>query len=73
MEIKGMKGLHEICKENAAGLSMPDEVGVGEDIKVILSVDPSTTKKELREFFTNDIQGSLFTGEAKIIAHRDLA
>lgn len=73
MEIKGMKGLHQICKSKSAGLSMPDDTGVGEDIQIVLKVDPKATKAKIRE--TLEVlgsKGSIFT-EAKIEAHKDLA
>ena len=75
MKIKGMKGLHQICKSRAAGLSLPDETSVGEDVQLILKVDPTTTKAQLRNVIqeldsTVSFHG-LFT-EAKIELHKDL-
>ena len=75
MTIKGMKGLHQICKSNTAGLSMPDEAAVGDHVQVILKVDPSTTKAQIRgmlETLDTDVSFSGIFTEAKIELHQDL-
>ena len=68
--IKGIKGLHEICKSRAAGLGMPDETSVGDNIQVILTVNANTSKKDLRNAL-HALEADTFTN-AKIIAHKDL-
>ena len=75
MEIKGMKGLHNICKAKSAGLSLPDKTAVGEDIFVVLKVSPKTTKEKLRNVLNELDADVTFHGtftEAAIVAHKDL-
>lgn len=73
MKIQGMKGLHEICKARSAGLTMPDKTSVGDDVKIILSVNPKTIKRDLRDALAQlGVNWKECFSEAKIVLQRDL-
>ena len=73
MKVTGMKGLHEICKTRGAGLSMPDQTAIGDDIKIVLDVFPTVKKCDIRDMlrYLDDNHHHILK-EAKIILQKDL-
>jgi len=71
MKTKGIKGLHQIAKSRAAGLSMPDTTALGEDIKIVLSLDPLADKVNVRELLKVIEEQKIIT-EADVIMYKGL-
>ena len=70
MERKGMKGLHEMVSRRGAGVSMPEETSIGDDIQIVLSVNSDSNKADIR-YLLKLIEDHGAISEAKIIAHKD--